>query len=128
MACPEFFCWPGAWMAGERVGEASQRLFLKNLSLFTDRADSEEIVPRMIPGAQSLDLTRTLSIFYGNIIVYDLTQQWILQDGPFRYRFKWLSQTQSEAKTAEWAASAFESAYGVHPDQFHVASSPHAAF
>ena len=31
------------------------------------------------------------------------------------------------AKMAEWAASAFESAYGIHPDQFDLASSPHAA-
>jgi hypothetical protein len=127
LARPEFFCWPGAWMAGERVGEASQRLFLKYLSLFTDRADSEDIVPRMVPGAQPADLSRTLSIFYTNITVYDLTRQWILQDGPFRYRLNWLSQTQSEAKMAERAASAFESAYGVHPEQFDVASSPHAA-
>jgi len=127
LARPEFFCWPGAWMAGERVGEASQRLFLKYLSLFTDRADSEEIVPRLIPGAQPADLTRTLSIFYGNIIVYDLTRQWILQDGPFCYRFNWLSKTHPEAKTAEWAGSMFESAYGVHPDRFDVASLPYAA-
>jgi hypothetical protein len=121
LARPEFFCWPGAWMAGERVGEESQRLFLKYLSLFTDRSESEEIVPRMVPGAQPADLTRTLSIFYGNIIIYDLTRQWILQDGPFCYRFNWLSEAYPEAKMVEWVGSMFESAYGVHPDRFDVA-------
>jgi hypothetical protein len=93
---PEFFCWAGAWMAGERVGETSQRLFLKYLSLYTDQADSEEIVPRGIPGIEPQALIRTLSTFYGNIIQYDLVRQWIVTDGPFHYDFEWLSQTRSK--------------------------------
>lgn len=113
---PEFFCWPGAWMAGKRVDAASQGLFLKFLSLFTDRADSEEIVPRLIPGAEPADLTKTLSIFFGNIILYDLTRQWTLHDGPFKYDFAWLSQTQSPASLKEWSGEVFKSTYGIHPD------------
>jgi hypothetical protein len=121
---PEFFCWAGAWMAGERVGETSQRLFVKYLSLYTDQADSEEIVPRGIPGIEPQALIRTLSTFYGNIIQYDLVRQWIVTDGPFHYDFEWLSQTRSKEDIASWAGAAFKNTHGVHPDDFEISVKP----
>jgi len=124
---PEFFCWPGAWLAGKRVNEKSQELFLRYLSLFTDRADGEEIVPRLIPGAEPADLTKTLSIFFGNVILYDLTRQWTLHDGPFEYDFDWLSQTQSLGFIKEWSGNVFESAYGIHPDECELLPANDAA-
>jgi hypothetical protein len=117
---PEFFCWVGAWMAGHRVNENSQHLFLSNLSLYTDSADSDEIFPRRFPGKDERALVDTLSIFYGNIIVYDLTQQWILNDGPFKYDYAWLSETHSKEKMTEWANNYFQAAYKVHPDDFEI--------
>ena len=80
LAHPEFFCWPGAWMAGERVAQRSQTLFLRHLSLYTDRADDDGIYPRYRPGADPKALTDTLSSFYANIVLYDLTWQWIFRD------------------------------------------------
>lgn len=67
---PEFFCWAGAWLAGPRVFENSQALFLKYLSLFTDRADDDGIFPRNIPGKDPAAIIKTLSNFYANVITY----------------------------------------------------------
>ncbi|QOZ44772.1 hypothetical protein XH89_15780 [Bradyrhizobium sp. CCBAU 53340] len=120
---PEFFCWPGAWLAAPRVSENSQSLFLKYLSLFTDRADDDGIFPRNIPGKAPEAITKTLSNFYANIINYDLTRQWILDEGPFRYDFDWLTQTYSKAEMADWAKTRFEQVFRVHPDTFEILSS-----
>ena len=117
---PEFFCWPGAWMAGLRVCDKSQELFLKYLSLYTDRADNDRIFPREIPGKDPAAISQTLNIFYGNIVIYDLTRQWILEDGPFVYDFDWLSQTNSKTSMTEWAKGVFEKIYKVSPDAFEI--------
>jgi hypothetical protein len=120
LARPEFFCWPGVWMTGDRAGDDSQKLYLKYLSLFTDRADDEGIFPRKIPGKEEAALVETLSIFYANVIMYDMTRQWILQNGPFRYEYKWLSQTQPQQEMAEFAKAGFEKLYGANPDDFEI--------
>jgi hypothetical protein len=117
---PEFFCWTGAWMAGKRVGETSERLFRKYLSLYTDSADGNEIYPRRIPGVHPEALTRTLNIFYGNIVHYDLVQQWIVRDGPFSYKYEWLSDKNSNEDMAKWAGAVFKNTFGVHLEDFEA--------
>ncbi len=119
---PEFFCWAGAWLVGPRVSDNSQSLFLKHLSLFTDRADDDGIFPRNIPGKDPAAIIKTLSNFYANVVNYDLTRQWLLSDGPFHYDFDWLSQGYSKAELADGAKTRFERFYGVHPDNFEVLS------
>ena len=119
---PEFFCWAGAWLAGDRVCDNSQSLFLKYLSLFTDRANDDGIFPRNIPGKAPEAIVKTLSNFYANIVNYDLTRQWLLNEGPFLYDFDWLSQAYSRAEMTDWAKTRFEQIYGAHPDEFEVLS------
>jgi hypothetical protein len=117
---PEFYCWPGAWMAGRRANDSSQKLFLRHLSLYSDTADSTAIFPRAFPGKDPAGLSRTLDIFYGNIIMYDLTRQWILRDGAFTYEYDWLSQAHSAEQMTGWAKDVFKQVYGVHPDDFEI--------
>ena len=117
---PEFFCWTGAWMAGRRVCENSRRLFLRHLSLYTDKADDDGIFPRNFPDKDPTGLVKTLSIFYSNIIFYDLTQQWILNEGAFAYDYAWLSQAHSAEKLTEWARRIFQDAYGADPNDFEI--------
>jgi hypothetical protein len=117
---PEFFCWPGIYMTGDRLSEHGQSLFLKYLSLFTDRADDDGIFPRMIPGKDEAALIRTLSTFYANISIYDLTRQWILADGPFQYDYRWLSQSYSPQEMTDFVKSNFKQMYGVSPDDFEI--------
>ena len=119
---PEFFCWTGAWMAGRRAGENSQRLFRRYLSLYTDKADDESIFPRHFPDKDEAGLTNTLNIFYQNIVLYDLTRQWILKKGAFVYDYAWLSQafSREKMKMIDWAEGIFHSGYGVRPDDFEI--------
>jgi hypothetical protein len=116
---PEFFCWTGAWMAGPRTSDAVHEMFLRHLSIFADRGDKDGIYPRDIPGKDRESVFRTLNTFYGNNLVYDLTRQWILQDGPFRCDYSWLTEQPSE-KYAEWAKKQFEVLYGAHPDTANI--------
>jgi hypothetical protein len=117
---PEFFCWAGAWLAGHRVNDISQALFLKYLSLFADRGDDDGIFPRNIPGKDPKALVKTLSNFYANIVTYDLTRQWLLNDGPFQYDFDWLSQSYSKAEMTDFAKTRFEQVFGCHLDNFEI--------
>lgn len=120
LAHPEFFCWPGAWMAGRRAGPDSQAMFLRHLSLYSDQANDDGIFPRQRPGVDPANLVRTLNVFYQNIILYDLTRQWILKDGPFEYDFSWLSQRLSKDEMKAWAKDLFAQTYGIHPDDFEL--------
>ena len=65
-------------MAGPRVSAESQRLFLSDLSLYSDRADDDGVFPRDIPGKDKDRVLQTLNTFYGNNILFNLTRQWIL--------------------------------------------------
>ena len=94
-------------------------MFLRHLSIFADRGDKDGIYPRDIPGKDRESVFRTLNTFYGNSLVYDLTRQWILQDGPFKYDYSWLTEQPSE-KYAEWAKKQFELLYGAHPDHVNI--------
>lgn len=123
LARPEFFCWPGAWMTGERADEKTQRLFLQHLSLFTDREDDDGIFPRMIPGKEEEALVETLSTFFANVVIYDITRQWILEDGPFRYDYRWLSQKHPVQEMSNFAKAGFQKLYGANPDDFDILAS-----
>jgi hypothetical protein len=90
LARPEFFCWPGAWLAGP------------------------------IPGKDPAAISQTLNDFYANIVMYDLTRQWTLVDGPFRYDFEWLSTDHSKEDMEAWCQRLFASTYSVAPDVFQI--------
>ena len=118
---PEFFCWPGVWMAGSRVSTLSQKLFLNHLSLYTNREDKEGIFPREIPGKDPKGLDDTLNTFYRNLVIYDLTKQWTLTPGSFEYNYEWLLGSSSYDQVEDWAKALFEQVYGISPDAFEQA-------
>lgn len=72
---PEFFVWSGVWMAGSRCTEEIQSLFLRHLSLYGDKSDSDGVFPREIPGKDSKGLKGSFDTFFGNNMIYDLTRQ-----------------------------------------------------
>ncbi len=121
---PEFFCWPGAWMTGTRISETTQQLFLSHLSLFSDKADDDGIFPRAFPDKDPEGIKRTFNVFFANAIIYDLTQQWILNDGPFDYDFSWLSQKHSDEEMTQYAKDCFRNMFGVSPDDFKYMEAP----
>lgn len=112
---PEFFCWSGRFRhthADARYNE----IWLRNLSLFTDKADDNGIYPRLREGVNHENLMNTLNNFYGNSINYDLTRQWTLHDGIFKYDFAWLTEKFTQDEVRDKAKWLFENLYGISPD------------
>lgn len=119
---PDFFCWAGAHMAGRLVSGESQALWLRHLSLFSDKADDDGIFPREIPGKDMGAVQETFNVFYANNVGYDLIRQWVLLDGPFRYDFSWLSKRHGQSEMATWAKGTFTHLVGINPDKIRVLS------
>ncbi|NRB63191.1 MAG: hypothetical protein HRU40_09245 [Saprospiraceae bacterium] len=117
---PEFFCWPGYWKASGINTEIVQSLWLKHLSLFSDKECDDGIFIRKFSGKDDADLHKVLNEFFGNNLVYNLTRQWILNDGDFKYNFKWLSEDISEEEWKGWADSVFNKLYGVSISQIEA--------
>jgi len=118
LAKPEFFCWPGAWMTGDRVSEEVASLFDRHLALFIDKADDGGVYPRLLTGKNEESIQETFDGFYSANVTYDLTRQWITKPGPFEYDYRWLSSSGTHADMKGFADRHFEQIYGVHPDRF----------
>lgn len=122
LARPDFFCWAGAHMAGGHVSDDAHALWLRNLSLFSDKADDDGIFPREIPGKDMSAVQHTFDVFYANNVAYDLIRQWILHDGAFKYDFGWLSRRHTPDEMAAWAKDTFSHLIGISPDRIRVLS------
>lgn len=110
---PHFFCWAGIWKANAQSDAAIIPLWLRNLSLFSDKEDDDGIFIRKRPGAADEDLQNTLNNFFSSIIICDLSRQWVLNEGAFSYNFKWLSQHKDSNHWRNLADEAFARMYGV---------------
>ena len=119
-ARPEFFCWPGAWMAGARLSSEIVALFDRHSALFVDKADEDGVFPRTIPGRSEATIQRAFQSFYAFNVTYDMTRQWITKPGPFEYDYRWLSPSGTQADFKGFADRHFEMTYGVHPDSFEI--------
>jgi len=119
-ARPEFFCWPGAWMAGERLSDEIETLFGRHEAPFMDRAEDGGIYPRLMPGNDERKIQDAFENFYAVNVAYDLTRQWIAQPGPFEYDYRWLSSAGAETDMKNFGARHFEKIYGVHPDDIEI--------
>jgi hypothetical protein len=116
---PEFFCWPGAWMAGTRVSEHARILFDRHQAPFIDKQDDDGIFPRLYPNRDDKFVEDTFDSFYAFNVTYDLTNQWITEYGAFTYDYQWLtSSTQEERKN--FADRHFFQIYGVYPDEVEL--------
>ncbi len=117
---PEFFCWPAVYLAGKRNKAQSREIWLRHLSLFSDRGDKDGVYPRKWPNRSEEAVMNTFNNFYGSMALYDLTRQWILKDGPFECDFQWLSENYNQAEADAWGNSSFKQIYGVTLDKFEI--------
>jgi hypothetical protein len=117
---PEYFCWPGAWMVGDRVTAEIATIFDRHCALFVDKEDEDGIFPRILAGRNEKYLYETFQAFYEFIVTYDMTRQWISVPGEFRYDYRWLSSTATEDSYKKFATSCFMRAYGVSPGDFEL--------
>lgn len=121
---PEFFCWPGIWMTGDDFKPEAGSLFITHLSLFQDRADSEQIFPRAVSGRSPESIKALVNNFFGGMLVFDLALQWVLEPGPFRYDFKWLTGNSENSGLIAIAKRQFAHFYGLDPDTCIPIASP----
>lgn len=116
VARPEFFCWPGAWMAGDRISADAEIMLDRHGALFIDKADDDGVFPRLRPDRPRGNIDDMFNRFYAANMTYDLTGQWIMRPGPFVYDYRWLSQTGTADEIKRFADDNFESVYGLRPD------------
>ncbi|MGJ7575720.1 hypothetical protein ACSFBX_34760 [Variovorax sp. RB2P76] len=122
LKAPQFFCWPGMCLTGFRQAldsETVTSLFSEHAALFLDRAD-RDVYPRLVPGKDEKTLQRLLDEFYIWVSLYEMTRQWLVEDGPFEYEYGWLTSKFTKAEMKDWADNAFKIGTSVHPDAFAV--------
>jgi len=110
---PEFFCWPGHWKTSGNNFETTRALWLKHLSIFTDKENDDGIFIRQFTGKKTEDLLNTLNNFFGHNFIYDLSRQWVLKDGDFSFDFRWLSEDIKETEWNELGNDLFKKQYGI---------------
>jgi len=119
---PEFFCWPGAWMAGDRVDESVTELFQRHGALFVDKEDDDAVFPRLQPGRDEAVVQRAFDMFYQHAVVNDLTNQWISRSGPFRYDIDWLKPSASPDQMKGFLRGNFRAAFEFDPEDVQLIS------
>ena len=119
LARPEFFCWPGAWMAGERASPEIGLLVDRHEAPFIDKPEDAGVYPRLRAEKDEAIAHKSFSTFYSTNVTYDLTRQWISKAGPFEYDYGWLSSGTS-ADFKAFGGRHFKIVYGVHPDRFDL--------
>ncbi len=62
----------------------------------------------------------TFNRFYGSMALYDLTRQWILEDGPFVCDFRWLAERYDQDRANKWGNDSFRQVYGVTLEDFQI--------
>lgn len=113
---PQFFCWAGYHLAKSSDREKDKQLWLKNLSLFTDKEDDNGIFVRDFPGKSPEIIHETYSQFYASCITYDMTRQWTFSDRPFNYDYSWLTEQHAPADMKKEVKRIFKELYGIGPD------------
>lgn len=120
--CPEFFCWAGYWL-NRGSSDRPRQLWLSHLSLFSDKADDAALYPRMHPGRAEKDVLETFNQFFASMILYDLSRQWVLQSGPFKLNYSWLTQDADDPEFHDRVNLVFRKHYGVGLADFSVLDS-----
>jgi hypothetical protein len=119
---PEVFCWPGAWTAGERVSDKTMLLFEQHGALFVDKEDDDGVFPRLQQARDQAVVQAVFDRFFQNTVVYDVTNQWIAQEGPFRYDMSWLAASASQEQAANYVRRSFKAAFDLDAESVEVIS------
>lgn len=119
---PEFFCWTGKWMVAkeESISKDLKNLWLRHLSLFCDRPDKRGVYPRLWPNRDEKNIQEMFKSFYSLTSLYDLTNQWILDEGEFKFDYYWLSANHDITQVKEWANNSFKQLYGKDLCEFDI--------
>lgn len=114
---------PSGIMTNRDAGfDGAQAMFDKHGALFVDKEDDDAIFPRLQPGRDEAIVAKAFNTFYQHAVVYDLTNQWISQPGPFRYDIDWLMPSASPERMKEFLRGNFKAAFQFDPETVEVIS------
>ncbi|WP_162996563.1 hypothetical protein [Mucilaginibacter celer] len=118
---PHIFCWPGINLTetGRNELQLAFDLFEKHKALFIDGIDGD-IYHSAMKGYTDEQVDSTLNGFFAWNSVYDLTRQWIVEPGPFNFKYEWLSSKYSADEMQNWASTNFEISFGIRPENFKI--------
>lgn len=119
LEAPQFFCWAGKHLASNQDSESYKRIWLKNLSLYSDGAEDQTILPRLFEGKPVENIKKTFNAFYAENLVYNISQQWVAAHGPFQYSFSWLTEREDPEIVKNKANELFEKVYGINPNNIN---------
>ncbi|WP_258897493.1 hypothetical protein [Burkholderia glumae] len=118
--CPEFFCWPGAWLSGDNLSQRERLLFEKHGTLFIDKENDNSVFARIQSQRDALVVQNTFEQFYHNVVTFGLINQWISQPGPFRYDIGWLKESASSEEMEVYLRGQFRATFGLDPTDVQV--------
>jgi hypothetical protein len=87
---------------------------------FLDKADDDGVFPRLFADRSQENIQKTFDTFYAGVVTYDMAHQWITEPGPFKYRYRWLSQSGGDHELKDFVDRQFETAFGVSPDDVEL--------
>jgi hypothetical protein len=78
------------------------------------------VYPRKWPNRSEKSIKTTFEGFYGSMALYELTEQWILGEGPFDLNFSWMSDNYDPETFRKWANDSFKQTYRVDLSDFDI--------
>jgi hypothetical protein len=107
-------------MAGANVSGKAADLFERHGALFVDREMDSGIYPRMRKGYDERAVQKMFDDFYAAVVTYEMTDQLIVKNGPFEYKYDWLKPSASPEEFKQFADRNFKAAYGIAPDEIEI--------
>lgn len=116
---PHIFCWPGHCFSNTKGGELELSLFNSHGALFVDQEDGD-IYPNLLSGKDKDNIQTTFNNFYTWNILFDLTKQWTIADGPFVFDYEWMTSKHTSGELREWATIHFSHLFHVNINDFSI--------
>lgn len=120
---PQFFCWPGLGFIEHSKNELHltevESLFNRHLALFVNNIGGG-VYPMLFECYEETQINSTFNDFYVWNSSYDMIRNWITQNGPFKFDYKWLSSSYNQAEIESWICRNFEDIFKVNPKDFKI--------
>jgi hypothetical protein len=111
-------------MAGAKLSELSMNLFEKHGALFIDKENDDSVFPRSQKGREEALVHGVFEDFYANTVIYDLVNQWISDDGVFRYDLGWLAVAATRDEATSYMRRHFKTVFGFDPESAVILGQP----
>ena len=76
-------------------------------------------MPRLFPDKKEENIKKTFNDFYAGTLLNEISEQWIMKNGPFTYDFSWLTEEHAEQLIAEKVKEVFKKNLGLNPDNIN---------